>query len=140
MIGSYVRYLRRQRGWTQEDLADRADLGQNHVSAIERGQRENMTYKTIAKLAGAFGVTVEQLNEGALSMMPAGTYNDMASGEGEEGDLPAAEIAEALAQLRRKDPTLARVMESILSLPPEWRDQAVAQLQAQLDLLQAIGG
>jgi XRE family transcriptional regulator, regulator of sulfur utilization len=52
-FGSRVRELRLRRGWSQEDLADRAKLHRNAVSLIERGDRSS-TLETIEKLCKAF--------------------------------------------------------------------------------------
>lgn len=135
MIGFYVRYLRQQRGWTQNDLAEASGLAQNHISAIERGERENMTHGTIVKLAQAFGISVEELRQQSLAMTLVG---ENGIGEGKEANPIAPRIAEALAELRKADPTLARIMESILELPSEWRGQAIVQLQGELDLLKSL--
>ena len=40
MLGENVRAARAERGWTQEDLADRTDLSTVQISRIERGRRE----------------------------------------------------------------------------------------------------
>ncbi|MFT3837893.1 MAG: helix-turn-helix transcriptional regulator [Myxococcaceae bacterium] len=47
--------LRKERGWTQEHLAEDADLIPTHVQKLEYGV-SNATLKTIAALAAAFGV------------------------------------------------------------------------------------
>jgi len=38
MIGEDIRLGRKQRGWTQADLAEKADVSQSYVSMVERGQ------------------------------------------------------------------------------------------------------
>jgi len=35
MLGEYVRRLRKSRGWTQEQLAERANVDQTFVSQVE---------------------------------------------------------------------------------------------------------
>lgn len=55
-LGRNVRSLREERGWSQEDYADRADIHRTYVSDIERGQR-NPTVTVIEKLARPFGVS-----------------------------------------------------------------------------------
>lgn len=37
MIGSKIATLRKQHGWTQEQLAERLDISVKHCSAVERG-------------------------------------------------------------------------------------------------------
>jgi ribosome-binding protein aMBF1 (putative translation factor) len=51
---------RRTRGWTQQQLAERAGIGQAEVSKIERG-RKSPTIDTYARLAGALGIEPDWL-------------------------------------------------------------------------------
>jgi transcriptional regulator with XRE-family HTH domain len=55
-IAAQVRTLRRQRGWTQEDLAQRAGIKQSRISKIEGADFESVTLTTLRKLAQAFDV------------------------------------------------------------------------------------
>jgi len=52
-FGKAIRRLR-AKGWTQEDLADRARLHPTYVGGIERGER-NVGLDNILKLAKALG-------------------------------------------------------------------------------------
>ena len=47
--------LRKERGWSQEELADRAGLHRTYISGVERGVR-NPTITVVAKIAAALGV------------------------------------------------------------------------------------
>ena len=58
-----MRQLREARGWSQEDFAEKADLHRTYVSGIERGTR-NPTLTVLDRIAGGFGVAIEQLLEG----------------------------------------------------------------------------
>jgi ribosome-binding protein aMBF1 (putative translation factor) len=60
-VGSRIRQLRTERGWTQTELAEKAGLPQPHVCRIERAEY-TATYKTLEKIAKAFGVEIEQIN------------------------------------------------------------------------------
>jgi transcriptional regulator with XRE-family HTH domain len=40
VVGGKVRRLRLKRGWTQQLLADHAELTREHISAIETGRSE----------------------------------------------------------------------------------------------------
>lgn len=62
-LGQNVRSLREERGWSQEDYADRADIYRTYVSDIERGRR-NPTITVVEKLAQPFGVTSGRLLDG----------------------------------------------------------------------------
>jgi transcriptional regulator with XRE-family HTH domain len=55
-----IRELRGTRGWSQERLAEEADLHRTYVGGIERGLR-NVSLWNIAKLAHAFGVPIAEL-------------------------------------------------------------------------------
>jgi transcriptional regulator with XRE-family HTH domain len=59
-LGDRVRRLREDRGWSQEVLAERADLHFTYVSQIERGAR-NPGLNVLGQLARAFGVTLPDL-------------------------------------------------------------------------------
>ena len=65
-FGENVRNAREERAWTQEKLADRADVDQTFISGIERGAR-NPTVITISKLAKALGVSAAELCGGIES-------------------------------------------------------------------------
>jgi len=62
-VGLLVKAQRKQRGWSQEELAHRADLHRTFVSSIERGTK-NATVNSIHTLAKAMGLTVSELCEG----------------------------------------------------------------------------
>lgn len=52
--------LRKDKGWSQEELADRAGLHRTYVSGVERCVR-NPTITVVEKLAKAFEVELYQL-------------------------------------------------------------------------------
>ncbi len=54
-FGRVVRRLREGRGWSQEQLAEHADLNRGYVGDIERG-KAMPSLATLAKLATALGV------------------------------------------------------------------------------------
>ncbi len=59
-FGQNVRRLRGVSGFTQERLADKADLDPTYISGIERGVR-NPTLLIIIRLAKALGVPLSEL-------------------------------------------------------------------------------
>jgi len=59
-LGTRVRYLRHQRGISQEALADFAGFGRSYMSGIERGVR-NPSALQLLRLARALQVTVGDL-------------------------------------------------------------------------------
>jgi transcriptional regulator with XRE-family HTH domain len=56
-----VRKLRRDKGWTVEELATRAGVGKMTVSSIERGQ-SNYRRQTLELIAVALGTDVDALH------------------------------------------------------------------------------
>ncbi len=61
-LGANVRRLRVEKGWSQEDYADRAGIHRTYVSDIERGRR-NTTITIVEKLAKALKVKASELIE-----------------------------------------------------------------------------
>jgi|SRR5215469_8531574 len=59
-FGRAAGFARRRRGWTQEQLADRADLNRGYLGAIERGER-NPTLDSLVKLAAALEMRASEL-------------------------------------------------------------------------------
>ncbi len=54
-LGTRVRQLRTERRWSQEELADRAQLHRTYIGGIERGER-NVSLHNIVRIATALGV------------------------------------------------------------------------------------
>lgn len=59
-FGTTVRQLREQRSWSQEVLAERADLNRSYIGELERGQAIPSLI-TLKKLSLAFGVSLTSL-------------------------------------------------------------------------------
>jgi transcriptional regulator with XRE-family HTH domain len=55
-----VRRLRHQKGWTQEDLADRAGISARYVGQVERAQA-SMTVTVLGRIAEALKVEAAEL-------------------------------------------------------------------------------
>lgn len=61
-LGSYVRQLREDKGWTARDLAERIDRDPSYVSRLETGrQKETPGPDEARRLASALGVGVADL-------------------------------------------------------------------------------
>jgi transcriptional regulator with XRE-family HTH domain len=66
-LGTRISQLRQDRGWTQKELAAKAEITQNHVSRIEK-DRMQPRRSTLTGIAHAFGIEVEDLE--ALVQVP----------------------------------------------------------------------
>ena len=62
-FGRNVARIRNEKGFSQDKLAEKADLDRTFLSGIERGVR-NPGIKVVVRLARALGVTVDQLCRG----------------------------------------------------------------------------
>jgi transcriptional regulator with XRE-family HTH domain len=62
-LGKRIQTLRREKGWTQTDLAVHLDMNRGHISDIERGKRE-AGIVTLQVIARGLGTTMAQLLKG----------------------------------------------------------------------------
>lgn len=69
-IGDNLRSIRRQKGITQEQLAELSGISLNFVSKIERKQKQNISIKTLMALASSLNVEPLDLLKGSKG--PAG--------------------------------------------------------------------
>jgi len=61
VISKRLKELRKERNWTQQELAQKADLSFNAVTKIEQGAAKHPTLKTLIKLSEAFGIGIDEL-------------------------------------------------------------------------------
>jgi transcriptional regulator with XRE-family HTH domain len=59
-LGLAVQDLRTARGWSQEELADRAETHRTYLGGIERGER-NPSFSKLLAIAGALDTSVVDL-------------------------------------------------------------------------------
>lgn len=57
-----LRVLRAERGWSQQDLAERLEVSRQSVNAIETG-RYDPSLPLAFRIADAFGLSIEQIFE-----------------------------------------------------------------------------
>jgi len=60
VLARNVRVFRELKGWSQEELAERADVHRTYVSQVERGLR-NPTIVIVERLAKALKMTASDL-------------------------------------------------------------------------------
>ncbi len=63
-LGQVLRELRTERGLTQRELGQAADINETWISHIEAG-RSNPAWGTVARLATALGVSVAEIAQRA---------------------------------------------------------------------------
>jgi len=56
-LGHKIRKLRKEKGWSQEDFADKCGIGRAHMSLIERGQ-QNLTLATLESICKILGISM----------------------------------------------------------------------------------
>ena len=65
-LGMRIKYLRKQKGMSQEDLALESGVNKNYLSDLERGNR-NPTVVVLEKIAYALGESLSSLFKGIQS-------------------------------------------------------------------------
>lgn len=93
-IPSQIRALRKQRGWTQAELAERTGMKQSRIALIERPGISRFKLETLERIAKAFDIGLQvrfvsfseiqrQINELDLENFSALSYaEEVALGEG----------------------------------------------------------
>jgi transcriptional regulator with XRE-family HTH domain len=76
-LGKRIRFLRSQKGWSQEVFADVCGVHRTYMGHLERGEK-NLSFRSIVRIATALDVTLPRLL-GDL---------DQAGPEGELGTVP----------------------------------------------------
>jgi len=62
LVAKNIRELRQERGWSQDELAARAELHRTYIGTIERAE-QSITVDSMEKLAAALNVKVARLLE-----------------------------------------------------------------------------
>ena len=66
VLGRRIRERRQVKGWSQEELADRAKLDRSYIGGIERGER-NITVLKLCQVAAALKLDLGSLMRGLPS-------------------------------------------------------------------------
>lgn len=81
-IGNRISYIRKKRGYTQEKLAELADISIQFLSDIENNKK-NMTVTTLKKIADSLNITTdyiiygrEKSNENSMIIAMLNTLSD----------------------------------------------------------------
>jgi tellurite methyltransferase len=60
-LAKNINKFRKERGWTQEQLAENSDVTYTTIIKLEQGVVENPTLRTLEKLAKVFEVSIDNL-------------------------------------------------------------------------------
>lgn len=66
-LGMRIRFLRKEKKLSQEDLALEANINKNYLSDLENGRR-NPSFEILEKLAVALGISLSELFKGIESI------------------------------------------------------------------------
>ena len=72
-LGRYLRGVREQRGWSQEDLALECGLHRTYIGAVERGEY-NVTLLTLRRIMATLGVSLVDAISGIPDRKPRGRH------------------------------------------------------------------
>jgi len=61
MLSKRIKKLRKNAGWSQQKLAEKAGLSYNAITKIEQGTAKQPTIQTMIKIADAFGIALDDL-------------------------------------------------------------------------------
>jgi transcriptional regulator with XRE-family HTH domain len=59
-LGARIRQLRKEREWSQEDLAAASGMHWTYIGQVERGER-NLTLQSLRSIAKALGLKMSEL-------------------------------------------------------------------------------
>ncbi|WP_054941692.1 helix-turn-helix domain-containing protein [Paenibacillus ihuae] len=74
IIGVRIRSLRKEKGWSQEELAERAGLHFTYIGKIERSEHK-VTIESLEKVTRALGISLEEFFH-LIQPIREGTFND----------------------------------------------------------------
>lgn len=60
LLGKRIRSLRVARGWTQQDLGEKAGISYKFIGEIERG-KQNPSFSILAKISDALDIELKEL-------------------------------------------------------------------------------
>ena len=60
ILGSNIRNLRKERNWTQEQLAEKAEISVPYMTQIELGKKQ-ASLETVENIAKALSVSIDEL-------------------------------------------------------------------------------
>lgn len=68
-LGAAIRAERTKQGWSQEELAERAEMSRAYVTDLENGKR-TPNLDTLVRMAAAFGMKTSKLMAAGEARLP----------------------------------------------------------------------
>ena len=62
VLGSRIREMRIEKGWTQEGLASDANIDRSYIGGVERGER-NVTFTMLCRISAVLGCEISTLTK-----------------------------------------------------------------------------
>ncbi len=123
-IGYQLRRLRRLRGLTQEELADRANVSRDLVAKLEQGRRQTARLSSLVSFARALDVELSALVERATPVLD--TEDGKTAGTAIDGDGDVPQLSFALGGCAPRD--AVSVVERLVDEDAPVSLAAIAQL------------
>ncbi|XID90457.1 helix-turn-helix domain-containing protein [Paenibacillaceae bacterium WGS1546] len=60
LLGERIRYIRKERGLSQEQLGEKAGLSEKYIGQVERGEK-NLTIDSLYKISRGLSLALEEL-------------------------------------------------------------------------------
>ncbi|MDH5400487.1 MAG: helix-turn-helix transcriptional regulator, partial [Cyclobacteriaceae bacterium] len=83
LISNNIKFLRKLKGWTQEELAEKIGIKRSLIGAYEEG-RADPRLNNLTKMVGLFETTVDKLISHDISRLPASEWNTSGTKRGKE--------------------------------------------------------
>lgn len=115
-IGRRIAFLRKRRGLTARELAERIGVSQGQISRLENG-RQGLRSQTLIRLAGALGVEPYELLLPANAEEKTGSQPVVSSTLREAlRDAEFVAVVEDIATAYRESPDKFRAIESVIRI------------------------
>ena len=69
ILGKRIRQRRKSLDWTQEHLADTAEIDRSYIGGVERGER-NLTFTVLCQICVALDCDVAAITQGIPELSP----------------------------------------------------------------------
>ena len=76
VIGETIEQMRTEKGWTQEELAEKVGSSQSAIHRIEKGQ-QNISLEMISKLSGKLGGQILSVNDNVSQSYKIHVHNTL---------------------------------------------------------------